>query len=86
MKFSVLRGIIFVATLLLSSVPFAQKPGGVRNTATPVLLPPSYTNTNINYVSAWEPDMPLSDTGAVISTIRKVREVKQTTQYLDSLG
>ncbi|WP_236059486.1 DUF6443 domain-containing protein [Chitinophaga rhizophila] len=41
---------------------------------------------HINYVRTWEPDMPLSDTGAVTSTTRKVREVKQTTQYLDALG
>ncbi|MBW8687908.1 DUF6443 domain-containing protein [Chitinophaga rhizophila] len=86
MKFSVLRGIALVSTLLLSSVLFAQKPGGVRSTATAVPLPSSYTNTNINYVRTWDPDMPLSDTAAVKAAARKVREVKQTTQYLDGLG
>ncbi len=30
--------------------------------------------------------MPLTDTAAVVSTTRKVREVKQSTQYFDGLG
>ncbi|MCF6403125.1 type III secretion system effector protein [Chitinophaga filiformis] len=72
----------------ISDGAFAQtnKPGGTRSTATAVTVPSAYTNTSVNYVRTWEPDMPLTDTAAVISTARKVREVKQTTQYVDGLG
>ncbi|UPK67371.1 DUF6443 domain-containing protein [Chitinophaga filiformis] len=64
-----------------------NKPGGAsRPAATPVTLPTPYTSSSINYIRTWEPDMPLTDTTAVVSAARKVREVKQTTQYVDGLG
>jgi RHS repeat-associated protein len=63
-----------------------NKPGGTRSTATAVTVPSAYTTTSISYIRTWEPDMPLTDTTAVISTARKVREVKQVTQYFDGLG
>ncbi|WP_245705376.1 DUF6443 domain-containing protein [Chitinophaga filiformis] len=63
-----------------------NKPGGTRSTATAVTVPAAYSTTSVSYVRSWEPDMPLTDTAAVISTARKVREVKQTTQYFDGLG
>ncbi|WP_110052813.1 DUF6443 domain-containing protein [Chitinophaga sp. S165] len=63
-----------------------NKPGGTRATAVAVPLPFAYTNTSVNYVRTWEPDMAMTDTAAVKSTARKIREVKQTTQYIDGLG
>ncbi|UPK72824.1 DUF6443 domain-containing protein [Chitinophaga filiformis] len=76
------------ATSVIAEGAFAQtnKPGGTRSTATAVAVPSAYTNTSLNYIRTWEPDMPLTDTAAVISAVRKVREVKQTTQYFDGLG
>jgi RHS repeat-associated protein len=74
--------------LLFSFTLQAQnKPGGAaRPAATPQTVPAPYTASSINYVRTWEPDMPLTDTAAVISSAKKVREVKQTTQYVDGLG
>ncbi|SHN46177.1 DUF6443 domain-containing protein [Chitinophaga sp. CF418] len=76
------------ATLLCSDEAFAQsnKPGGTRGSATAVSVRAAYNTTSINYVRTWEPDKPLTDTAAVTSTSRLVREVKQTTQYIDGLG
>ncbi|WP_217607280.1 DUF6443 domain-containing protein [Chitinophaga sp. GbtcB8] len=66
---------------------FAQnKPDtSTRPTATAVTTPGSYTNTTINYIRAWEPSMPSSDTAAVRSST-DVNAVKQSTQYFDGLG
>ncbi|MCF6407315.1 DUF6443 domain-containing protein [Chitinophaga filiformis] len=74
--------------LLLNLTLQAQnKPGGAsRPAVTPVTLPTPYTSSTINYVRTWEPDMPLTDTNTVVSSARKIREVKQTTQYFDGLG
>jgi RHS repeat-associated protein len=63
-----------------------NKPGGTRGTATAVTVPVVYNTTSTNYVRTWEPDRPLTDTAAVTSSSRLVREVKQTTQYFDGLG
>lgn len=64
----------------------AQVPGGTRATATAVPVPGGYTTQNVNYIRQWEPEVPLTDTAAVASPARSVREVKQTTQYFDGLG
>ncbi|PSL18771.1 DUF6443 domain-containing protein, partial [Chitinophaga ginsengisoli] len=76
------------ATSFISDGAFAQsnRPGGTRSTATAVTIPAGYNTTSINYVRTWEPDKPLTDTAAVVSGSRLVREVKQTTQYFDGLG
>jgi RHS repeat-associated protein len=66
---------------------YAQnKPVGIRPTATADNIPAAYNNTSINYVRTWEASRPLTDPAAVIATNRLVREVKQTTQYIDGLG
>jgi RHS repeat-associated protein len=86
-KYAIYTGAL-AATSFISDGAFAQsnKPGGSRSTATAVTVPAAYANTSVNYVRTWEPDMPLTDTAAVISSARKVREVKQNTQYVDGLG
>ncbi|PSL26374.1 DUF6443 domain-containing protein [Chitinophaga ginsengisoli] len=86
-KYAIYAGALAV-TSLITDVAFAQsnKPGGTRSAATAVTVPAAYNTTSINYVRTWEPDRPLADTAAVTSTSRSVREVKQTTQYLDGLG
>jgi RHS repeat-associated protein len=78
----------FIVCIMLPCVLFAQnKPNSSgRVTATPVTVPSAYTNTTVNYVRTWEPDMPLTDPATVIDPNRKVAEVKQTTQYFDGLG
>ncbi|MCF6405179.1 RHS repeat-associated core domain-containing protein [Chitinophaga filiformis] len=79
--------VAFCVGMTYPNISSAQnKPGGTRSTATAVAVPSAYTNTSVNYVRSWEPDMPLTDTNAVVSATRKVREVKQTTQYFDGLG
>ncbi|UPK69540.1 DUF6443 domain-containing protein [Chitinophaga filiformis] len=78
--------VIGVVGTIYSTTLKAQKPGGIRSIATPVATPGSYTHSAINYIRIWEPDMPLTDTAAVSSATRKIREVKQTTQYFDGLG
>ncbi|SDG28077.1 DUF6443 domain-containing protein [Chitinophaga filiformis] len=81
------RVFCWVLLLLIPGFLSAQnKPGGTRSTATAVTVPAAYNTTSINYIRTWEPDKPLTDTAAVISTSRLVREVKQTTQYFDGLG
>ncbi len=68
------------------TVSAQNKPSGsVISAATPVSIPPAYTNPTINYIRSWEPATPLSDPAAVISSTN-VNEVKQTTQYFDGLG
>jgi len=86
-KYAIYTGTL-AATLFISDVTFAQsnKPGGNRSTAAAVAVPAAYTNASVNYVRTWEPDRPLTDTAAVTSAARLVREVKQTTQYVDGLG
>ena len=86
MKLFILRMPLLVLSILTTAVSFAQKPGGTRTTATPVALPVPYTTTSVNYVRSWEPGMPIDDNATVTSAVRKVREVKQVTQYLDGLG
>lgn len=54
--------------------------------ATPQSIPVAYTNTQINYIRTWEPDMPTSDTAVVKSSSRTPAEVKQSTDYYDGLG
>jgi RHS repeat-associated protein len=80
--------VLTLSTLLIVPVSLSaqNKPGGTPAAATAAPVPAVYTNTSINYIRTWEPDMPLADTAAVTSSTRKVREVKQTTQYLDALG
>ncbi|SEW36240.1 RHS repeat-associated core domain-containing protein [Chitinophaga sp. YR573] len=84
-----MRIIIKVLLLLLLSITVQGQnlPGGLpRPTATPVTLPPPYTNATINFVRTWEPSMPTADTNTVIATSRTVAEVRQSTQYFDGLG
>ncbi|UPK66732.1 DUF6443 domain-containing protein [Chitinophaga filiformis] len=83
------RILIYISGLLLTlnhTLQAQNKPGGTRNTAIAVTVPTAYTTTSVSYIRTWEPDMPLTDTTAVVSAARKVREVKQTTQYVDGLG
>lgn len=76
-----------VVVVLSSLTAFAQVPQAPTQTpATPVAQPPAYTNGTTNYIRTWEPNIPLSDTAAVVSTSRTVAEVKQSTQYYDGLG
>ncbi|SFW87391.1 DUF6443 domain-containing protein [Chitinophaga sancti] len=49
-------------------------------------IPGAYSNSKINYIRTWEPDMPTSDTAVVKSTLRTPSEVKQSTEYYDGLG
>ncbi|SDF63022.1 DUF6443 domain-containing protein [Chitinophaga filiformis] len=86
-KYAIYTGALAV-TSFIADRAFGQsnKPGGTRSTATAVTVPAAYNVTSINYVRTWEPDKPLTDTAAVTSPSRLVREVKQTTQYLDGLG
>jgi RHS repeat-associated protein len=61
-------------------------PGGpARPLAMPVLTPRAYDYNTVNYIRTWEPSMPVSDPAAVISA-SNIRDVKQTTQYMDGLG
>ena len=49
-------------------------------------IPGAYSNSKINYIRTWEPDMPTSDTAVVKSGLRTPSEVKQSTEYYDGLG
>jgi len=69
-------------TALQAQTPVTAQPG----TAVPVTLPSRYTNTLVNYIRTWEPDMPSTDINAVTSDTRTLSEVKQLTQYFDGLG
>ncbi|RAJ77304.1 RHS repeat-associated protein [Chitinophaga dinghuensis] len=54
--------------------------------ATPVPTPGSYNGINLNYVRTWETSQPLQDSAAVSSKGKTVKEVKQSTVFLDGLG
>lgn len=55
--------------------------------ATPVTKPGATANPNQpNYVTTWEPNMPITDTASVVSKSRIIREVRQSTTYYDGLG
>lgn len=73
-------------SVISGAVSAQNKPGGTRTTATAVTVPAAYTNTKINYIRTWQPDKPITDTAAVTSISKSIREVKQLTQYLDGLG
>ncbi|PSL47422.1 RHS repeat-associated protein [Chitinophaga niastensis] len=78
----VLLGIVYASSLTAQNLPGnSTRPG-----ATPVIPQSAYTNGTINYVRAWEPSMPTTDTAIVTAGSRTVAEVKQTTQYFDGLG
>jgi RHS repeat-associated protein len=88
---NIMKCIVFVVTVMtffiIPGILSAQNtPGGTGATASPVTLPAAYTNPLVNYIRAWEPNMPLTDINAVISAGRTVKEVKQHTQYFDGLG
>jgi RHS repeat-associated protein len=86
MKYQIIARVI-VAGILLPFTLFAQnRPGGARPTATPDTIPRAYSNPVINFVRTWEPDSPFTDTSAVSSPNRLIREVKQKTEYVDGLG
>ncbi|MCF6404451.1 DUF6443 domain-containing protein [Chitinophaga filiformis] len=57
-----------------------------RPAATPTAIPAAYTNTWINYIRAWEPNLPSNDTAYLKSSSRTSGEVRQTTEYHDGLG
>ena len=78
-----------LATLgfLIPDLAHAQNvPGGTRATATAVTKPGAYTTSKVNYIRSWEPNMPFTDTAAVVSATRQVKEVNQRSQYFDGLG
>lgn len=76
---------LLISLPVLSQVPVT--PGGLgKPVATPVATPSAYPNTSFSYVRTWEPNMPLNDENTVISALRTVKEVGQTTQYVDGLG
>ncbi|SFM78498.1 RHS repeat-associated core domain-containing protein [Chitinophaga sp. YR627] len=86
-KYFLFSGVLMVGWLSTSAVFAQNNPASTaRPTATPATLPVPYTTNSINYVRTWEPDRPLTDTATVLSPSRTVREVKQTTQYVDGLG
>ncbi|QHS62868.1 DUF6443 domain-containing protein [Chitinophaga agri] len=78
-----------LVTIIAPLVSVAQTPNiptGAINSAVPIAPPAAYSNTTINYVRTWIPNLPLKDTAVVAATSRSIREVKQTTQYSDGLG
>ncbi len=54
--------------------------------AIPVTTPGSYNGINLNYVRTWEASQPLKDAAAVSSSNKTIKEVKQSTVFLDGLG
>ncbi|WP_149699188.1 DUF6443 domain-containing protein [Chitinophaga sp. CF418] len=57
-----------------------------RPAATPATIPAAYTNTWVNYIRAWEPNVPSNDTAYLKSASRTGTEVRQLTEYYDGLG
>ena len=89
-KYIVYSGALTI-TSMVSNAVFAQNPvnkpsGSTRQVVVPATLPATYTGNFINYIRSWEPNMPMTDTASIFSPARKVREVNQTTQYVDGLG
>ncbi|SDF61190.1 DUF6443 domain-containing protein [Chitinophaga filiformis] len=57
-----------------------------RPAATPAAIPAAYTNTWINYICSWEPNVPSNDTAYLKAASRTGAEVRQITEYHDGLG
>ena len=78
---------LFILLLGLAFTSAAQNTpnNSARPAAAAATVPGSYTNTTINYIRTWEPNMPTADPAAVAAAT-DVSAVKQTTQYFDGLG
>lgn len=50
----------------------------------PVPPPAAYSNPVINYIRSWDATAPVTDANALLT--RPLKDVKQTTQYMDGLG
>ncbi|WP_343669073.1 DUF6443 domain-containing protein [Chitinophaga sp.] len=61
--------------------------GSTLPAATPVSKPGATADANQpNYLTTWEPNMPISDTANVVNKTRTIREIRQSTTYYDGLG
>ncbi|MBV8252020.1 MAG: hypothetical protein JO154_05385 [Chitinophaga sp.] len=57
-----------------------------RTLAAPAPVPGTYNGINLNFIRTWEPNKPLTDAAAVSETGKTIKEVKQSTVFLDGLG
>ncbi|OQP38770.1 hypothetical protein A4H97_18810 [Niastella yeongjuensis] len=76
MNINVGRIVLVVTCTLTSAIGSAQD-------ATPY-MPDSYIPAPNNYIRTWDAKMPMTDPSAM--TVRPLRDVLQTTQYVDGLG
>lgn len=84
-KFFIITVLMLAGKRAFSQTPIT--PGGpARVSATPATPPAAYPSSAFSYVRTWVPRMPLTDEAAMIAVTRKVREITQTTQYVDGLG
>ncbi|MBW8684772.1 DUF6443 domain-containing protein [Chitinophaga rhizophila] len=79
---SILAGLFYIPVCNAQHIPRTK----ARQQATPVALPPNYTNTTINFIRIWEPNIASNDTSYIRSSARTPAEVRQTTEYQDGLG
>ncbi|MCK7560243.1 DUF6443 domain-containing protein [Chitinophaga sedimenti] len=85
----IIHKIITSAVLLaLSGTVFGQNApnGSTQPSATPDTTLPAYmSGIKINYVRSWQPSKAITDPNTVV-TSGLVKDVKESTQYLDGLG
>src|SRR4051812_20786242 len=70
------RSVLMAACTLISVT-------GLTQDAAPY-MPGSYTPTSFNYIRTWDVKAPITDPAVVV--VRPLRDVLQTTQYIDGLG
>jgi len=72
--------------IVLPLLVFSQKPSGTKPSAVADEMPGPYINQKVNYVRTWEAGKPFSDGAQITDPNRTLREVKQSTEYIDGLG
>ncbi|WP_298731628.1 DUF6443 domain-containing protein [uncultured Chitinophaga sp.] len=82
---SIIKSLVGLVLMIAIIPANAQTPNSsVRPAATPVSTSPAYTNTLVNYIRTWEPNMPTSDPATIAAS--DVNTARQSTQYFDGLG
>ena len=72
---------------LYGSAIYAQNtPTTATTTSATAAAHSAYTNTSVNYIRTWEPNMPSSNPATISASGRQPAEVRQTTQYYDGMG
>ncbi|WP_160715435.1 DUF6443 domain-containing protein [Chitinophaga solisilvae] len=85
--FSLRQFIISISLTLLPVALAAQNiPKATTTTASPVAPAGPYPSSVVSFIRKWMPAVPSGDSAYIAAPARSLKEVKQTTTYVDGLG